>query len=112
MNKITAIFNFKQRKTVGEAIILYCVSAGGLLGIVLLIGSILEIIFGVGYVFGFWFGVITSISASIFLSLRILSQRKLGFINNDTIDELIINFNIFFPEKLTEEQKENLEQLL
>jgi hypothetical protein len=81
MNKITAIFNFKQRKTVGEAIILYCVSAGGLLGIVLLIGSILEIIFGVGYVFGFWFGVITSISASIFLSLRILSQRKLGFIN-------------------------------
>lgn len=81
MNKITDIFNFEQRKTVGEAIILYCVSAGGLLGIVFLIAKILEIIFGVGYVFGLWFGIITAISASIFLSLRILNQRELGFIN-------------------------------
>ena len=38
--------------------------------------------------------------------------NKLGFINDDNVDELIINFNIIFPEKLTEEQKESLENLL
>lgn len=81
MNNITSIFNFEQRKNFGEAIILYCVSVGGLLSIVYLIAIVLEQIFGIDYVFGFWFGKISAISASIFLSLRILNQRKFGFIN-------------------------------
>lgn len=38
--------------------------------------------------------------------------KNLGFINDDNVDELIINFNIIIPEILTEEQKENLEKIL
>jgi hypothetical protein len=81
MENLTNIFNLEKRKTFSEAIILFFVSVGGAVGISYLLVSVLETLFGVGYVFGFWFGIITAYSVSIFLSLRILIQRKLGFIN-------------------------------
>ena len=80
MRQLIDLVNFKQRKTFGEAIILYLVTVGGVFGTLMLLSFILATVIGLGAVGGFWLGIIGATSATIFLSLRILNQRKLSSI--------------------------------